>query len=181
MPTLNSQQLACLASPIRNQTFMTLRRMGTASARELAEEMGRTPASTHYHVKELLAAGLIREQGRRPTARKPEAIYEPVEKTYQLPNLREQPELASITRRAVTAGLRSTIRGYEAAAAKAQEDQSLREYMHVIRAAVRLSPDDAQAFMAMIESASKFAREHDTRDGVRLHWSSLVFPDVKIQ
>lgn len=153
--------------------------MGVASARELAEEMGRTPASTHYHVKELLAAGLIREQGRRPTARKPEAIYEPAEKTYQLPNLVEHPELAPITRRAVAAGLRNTIRGYEAAATKAQEDHDLRAYMQLIRAAVRLSPDDAQTFMELIEKASRFAREHDSKVGVRLHWSSLVFPYVK--
>jgi DNA-binding transcriptional ArsR family regulator len=176
MIDLNSQQLTCLASPTRNQVFMSLRKLGKASARELAEDLDRDPELLHYHLKALLKAGLIRESGRRPTARKPEGLYEATASQYRLPDLVEQPELASITRKAVAAGMRETVRKYLAAAERAESEPELRRSMHIIRANLRLSPDDAQEFMRLIEAASDFAKEHERKDGVRLQWASLVSP-----
>lgn len=176
MVDLNSQQLTCLASPTRNQVFMSLRKLGRASARELAEDLGRDPELLHYHLKSLLKAGLIRESGRRPTARKPEAVYESTATRYRLPDLDKQPELASITRKAVAAGMRESLRKYLSAAERAEGEPELRSFMHIIRAGVRLSPEDAQEFMRLIESASEFAKDHERKDGVRLQWASLVSP-----
>lgn len=174
---LNAEQLACLASPIRNEAFSTLRKLGQASAREIAEEMGKSPEALHYHVRALLKAGLIEEKLRRPTSRKPEAVYETTAKTFRLPNLSHHPDLAPITRKAVAAGVRNALRGYEAAALRAMEDEALRTYLMVIRTTMQLSPQDAATFLDMIEAAVRFAREREVRHGVRLHWSSLVFPD----
>jgi hypothetical protein len=177
-PTLTADQLECLASPIRREVFTTLRGLGTASARELAEELHRTPEILHYHLKALHRAGLIRECGRRATARKPECLYEPAERSYRLPDLVKQPELAAITRKAVAAGLRQTTRGYEAAAIAAVDNAEVREHISVIQAGVTLRPENAAKFIALIEEANRFARQAESKEGLRLHWCSVVFPET---
>jgi DNA-binding transcriptional ArsR family regulator len=174
---LNSEQLACLASPTRNETFATIRSLGKASVRELADRMGRSPEALYYHVKALSKAGLIKEALRRPTVRKPEAVYESVEANYRLPQSGSDPELDALARRSVVSGLRHTIRGYETASTIAEKDVQKRPYLQVIRVACRLSEEHAKSFFELIEEAARFAKDHEQPDGVRLHWSSVVFPE----
>src|SRR4051812_28092657 len=109
---LNADQLACLASPVRNEVFMQLRTIGKASVGDIAKVLGKSPEAVHYHVKALVAAGLAREAFRRPGVKKPEFVYEPVGKRLKLPNPSEGPEVAKLIRKSVAAGFRQTIRGY---------------------------------------------------------------------
>jgi predicted ArsR family transcriptional regulator len=179
MPELTAPQLACLASPVRSQVFMTLRRLNQASTREIAEEMGREPEVIHYHVNALTKAGLIHEAFRRPTKRKPEAVYKSTSRTFSLPDPRDRPELAAAARKAVSTGLRQAARGLEAASIQAEANPALRRHIHIINTAMRLSPEDAEVFIDMIESAVAFARDHESKEGTPLRWSSIVFPNVR--
>jgi hypothetical protein len=178
MQTLDAAKLACLASPVRREVFTAFRQLGPGSVREVAEDIGRKVELVHYHTKALVDAGLLREDGRRPTSRKPECLYSPTAAMFRLPNLEADPELAEVTRKAVAAGLRQTTRKYEQAAKAAVLDPSLRNNMSVIQASIRLSPADAETFIGMIEAANRFARDAQQGDGIRLIWSSLVIPEV---
>ena len=88
-------------------------------------------------------------------------------------------EIASDARSSVAAGLRHTIRGYLAASEHAEGRPELRAHLSVIRASIRLSPSDEEAFFALIEQAVEFAKSRQTPDGARLVWSSVVYPELK--
>ena len=156
--------------------FSALRSLRHGSIRDIAEHLGGSPESIHYHVKALLKAKLIFQSDRRITARKPEAIYQSIAQSLRLPDLKTQPELATLARKSVVAGLRQTIRGYESAAVQAELSPELRRHILVVRAKLRLSEEDTKHFLQMIEDAVDFARERDTDEGVRLNWSSIVYP-----
>ncbi len=174
--TLNADQLACLASPARNEVLTQLRGMGQGSASEIAKALGKKPEAVHYHLKALVAAGLALVAYRRPAPKKPESVYKPIGTALQLPPANAGPEIAALARKAVRAGFAATARGYLAAAKMAEEDPVVRSNMHLIRANLRLATEDAKTFLSLIEAANIFASEHKSEEGVRLIWSSAVYP-----
>jgi DNA-binding transcriptional ArsR family regulator len=174
--TLNAEQLACLASPARNEVFMQLRTLGKGSAGDIAKAIGKKPEAIHYHVKALVVAGLAKVAYHRPSPKKPESVYEPVGKSLELPKADAGPEIAALARKAVRAGLAATARGYLKAAELAESDAEVRSRMHLLKVNVRLSPEDAKEFLRLIEEANKFASARRAEDGIRLVWSSAVYP-----
>ena len=174
--TLTAEQMTCLASPARNEVFMQIRTLGRASVGEIAKAVGKKPEAVHYHVKALVSAGLAREAGRRHRAKKPEAIYETVGKRLRLPRPDSGPEVSKLIRKSVAAGLRQAARGYLEASEKSDEDPELRKMMHTIRMNIRLSPKDAKELLRRIEELVQFADTHLQEDGLRLVWSSIVYP-----
>ncbi len=71
-------QVAALASPVRCQIVDCLTVHGPSSVREVAARMSRTPESLYYHVKALVAAGLVLLQSTRKVNRRREAVYKVV-------------------------------------------------------------------------------------------------------
>ncbi len=69
------QQVRALASPVRQSIVNALKRLGRASIRDIAGELGRVPATLYYHVKQLEQAKLVQEVEVRETARRPEVVY----------------------------------------------------------------------------------------------------------
>lgn len=171
---LSAAQLKCLASPACNDVLQALRAMGQASAREIAGRLNRSPATVHYHMKCLIDCGLVREAFRRPTKRKPEAVFELVSTRLRLPRVAPDSEEGVLARQAVAAGLRQVMRGYEKAAAS----PTVGRPPHVLRAQIRLQPADLERFLEMLEAASRFANEHRVEDAPLMHWSSVVYPEV---
>ena len=178
--TLNERQLACLASPARNEVLAQLRSLGQGSASEVAKAVSKKPQAVHYHLKALVAAGLAEVAFRRPSPKKPEAVYRPVGDSLELPRLDAVPEVAALTRKAVRAGLSATARGYLRAAELAETDAAVRSHMHLLRMNLRLSAQDAKDFLAMIEAAQQFASARRSESGIRLVWSSAVYPPQHI-
>jgi DNA-binding transcriptional ArsR family regulator len=177
--TLSAEQLACLASPARNEVFSQLRTAGKASIGDLAKAIGKKPEAVHYHVRALVAAGLATEAFRRPGTKKPESVYEPLGKELRLPKASQGPEVAALMRKAVAAGFRQTARGYLAASKAAENDSDCKRLMHVIRLNARLSPRDAKEFLRRIEAVVRFADEHRKEEGIKLVWSSVTYPVAK--
>lgn len=69
------EQIRALAGPLQNQIVGTLERVGPSTAKELAVHVGVAPESLYYHLRKLKRAGLLLVTGRRPTSRRPEAVY----------------------------------------------------------------------------------------------------------
>ena len=158
---------------------MQLRVLQQASVGDLSRRTGRSPEAVHYHVKALVGAGLAEEAFKRPGVKKPEAVYQALGKDLRLPKPAANPEVASLIRKSVEAGFRQTIRGYLRAARKAELDAAQRELMHVIRMNVRLGKRDAKEMKRRIEEIVKFADSRRKEDGIKLVWSSMVFPMVE--
>jgi DNA-binding transcriptional ArsR family regulator len=72
---LTEAQLRSLASPVRNEIFSTLLRIGPASVGEIAGAMGQPASGLYYHLRHLLRAGLVRDKGKRPAATRSESVY----------------------------------------------------------------------------------------------------------
>ncbi|MEI8283043.1 MAG: helix-turn-helix domain-containing protein [Armatimonadota bacterium] len=174
---LTADQLKCLASPVRNDVFVAIRTLGQASAADIAKARGLSPETVHFHLKGLAKVNLIKPCGHRPTARRPEELFETTAPSYRLPDTTGDPDLASIVRNTVSSGIRRAIRGYEKAAKSPEGKAKATDGFQVIQARIRLSPDDQREFMALIEQAVQFAKERECSNGIPLNWTSLVFPE----
>jgi predicted ArsR family transcriptional regulator len=165
---LDARQLRCLAAPVSSQTLSVLRSLGEAPATIVAENLDRAPATALYHLRKLERVGLAAMIERRATARRPEAIYAPSARIFTLPSPASQVE--DLVIKAVLAGVREAMRGFAAAAG--------RNHKHVLRCQMRLKEEDASHFVNLLEAASRFAIEHQcSSGGIRLGWSSLVYPE----
>ena len=72
------ETVRALRTPLRREILEALIRVGRASVRDLASEVGREPAALYYHVHGLTRAGLIRKSGTRRGGARTENVYEPV-------------------------------------------------------------------------------------------------------
>ena len=68
-------QMAVLASPVRQELLDVLARMGTVSLAEIAAVLGRAPDGLYYHVRLLHRAGLVESAGARRRGGRPEALF----------------------------------------------------------------------------------------------------------
>src|SRR5215469_8082096 len=72
---LNLAQLESLTSPVRLAIIQRLEIDREATARELAERMGRPVTALYHHLKLLEDAGLVRVVGERTGPRRNQAVY----------------------------------------------------------------------------------------------------------
>jgi hypothetical protein len=69
------RQLAVLASAVRQELVDAFAAHGPCAIADLAPLLGRTPESLYFHVRKLLAVGLLRGAGRRRRGSREEALY----------------------------------------------------------------------------------------------------------
>jgi DNA-binding transcriptional ArsR family regulator len=114
------RQLRALISPARQDLIDTLHALGQASIAELAERLGRPADGLYYHVRALVAAGLVVEIGQRPAGRRDERLYSSLAPDRRL-ELRYRPtHAASATalRRLVGSMLRTAEREFRTGLAR---------------------------------------------------------------
>ena len=68
-------QIRSLCSPMRHEIHQVVLSQGEASIREIAEQMGRKPASLYRHIDQLVQVGLLIEEGTKSTARRDAKVY----------------------------------------------------------------------------------------------------------
>ncbi len=68
-------QIRALCSPMRHEIHQVVLSQGEASIREIAEQMGRKPASLYRHIDRLVEVGLLIESGTKSTARRDAKTY----------------------------------------------------------------------------------------------------------
>jgi len=68
-------QIRALCSPMRHEIHQVVLSQGEASIREIAEQMGRKPASLYRHIDQLVEVGLLIEVGTKSTARRDAKAY----------------------------------------------------------------------------------------------------------
>ncbi len=69
------RQLKVLESPVRAEIVDSFAASAPCSVAFVAQQLGRTPESLYYHVKKLIAAGLLHEAGEQVVAKTRETLY----------------------------------------------------------------------------------------------------------
>jgi hypothetical protein len=72
---VSTAQLKLMSYGPRREIIATLANDADLSARELAGRLHRPVTGLYRHLELLLAAGLIRQSGQRPTQKRPEALF----------------------------------------------------------------------------------------------------------
>jgi DNA-binding transcriptional ArsR family regulator len=71
----SEKQLAVLASPQRQEVVDVLAELGPVSVSELAATLGRPADALYFHLRALVAAGLVRKSGSRASGTRSEVLY----------------------------------------------------------------------------------------------------------
>ncbi len=69
------RQMRALESPIRAEIVDTFAASGPCSVADVAHQLGRTPQSLYFHVKQLLQVKLLKEDGEQSAGRTRETLY----------------------------------------------------------------------------------------------------------
>jgi DNA-binding transcriptional ArsR family regulator len=70
------EQIRALRSPLRQEILDKAQALGPCSIGDLARALGRPADGLYYHLRALLAVGLLRPAGQRGEGRRREALYE---------------------------------------------------------------------------------------------------------
>lgn len=152
--------------------------LGTTSVRALAEHLGRSAESLYFHIRKLLACGLVVEAGTRPTGRRNEQLYRLVARRLRIAGDPGDADFADAMTQMCSSVLRATERDYsrslEAGSARlhgAGRNISL-QHFHV-----HLSPQHRRQMVAMIEELTAFVLEHNQPGrGELLSYTTLLSP-----
>jgi len=107
-------QLELIASPMRQDILDHLEGMGPSSVNELSQAVGLPADALYYHIKKLVAVGLIVERGTRPSDRRDETVFALPSRKIQLRYDPADREQAQSVNRIASAMLRSSGRDFEA-------------------------------------------------------------------
>lgn len=72
---IDYRQLECLASPIRNEVFWAFAPDVARPVADVAEEIGKSASTVHYHLHALLEVGLLISVGERKRYARMETLY----------------------------------------------------------------------------------------------------------
>ncbi len=164
----DAETLRALRTPVRQEILGTLERLGTGSVRDVAEQLGRKPASLYYHVHDMCRAGLVVEAGSRPRGRRMEKLYETVASRIVI---EKKPRSKAFTEE--LKGLhRSALR-----AAEREMDDSLErnrrsgdrpdDVTSLLRLSARLCTQDARRVRRMLQDVARFMQERTSHRAAR--------------
>jgi len=111
-PIHTARQLQALASPVGRELLQALRCGGPATVAELGPRLGRRANSLHYHVRKLVAAGLLQPVDSRRSGARTQTVYDVVADRFVGPSAPRQPRLRALTVDVVASLLRQSTRDF---------------------------------------------------------------------
>ena len=109
-----------LASPARLEILKAACALGRCSVGDLAELTGRSRTSLYPHIEQIVGAGLLIEDGTRPSGKRQEQLYRPIAK---LINTRHDPDNPGVVKYHVAYGkavCRQLARSFEHAITRSE-------------------------------------------------------------
>lgn len=153
-------QLRALRTPLRQEMVQTFSRLGACTVRELADELGREPATLYYHVHALVDSGIVRETGKREAGTRPESVYSLVAERILIDRKETSrpflSALADLQRATLRTAERELVAALEARDPKGSDDSPT-----LLRIASRLKPQDAARATKMLHELVEFLAEND--------------------
>lgn len=176
-----ADQVEALASPVRQEIVATMERLGPCAARELAARLGREPESLYYHLRKLVAVGLVREAGKRPVGRRSEAVFTLVARDIAVDPKSRSARFLEMVARSASALLRLTERSYVAAL---EDPASVRHgprcNLQIRRHHARLSPRAIAEINRRLDDLSAYVLAHDDPKQERFYSVTVAMsPEAK--
>ncbi len=165
--TLSISQLRCLESPIRLELLRVLIDLKSANVSQISKFIGRSPATTMYHLDLLQRAKLVKSVGKRPSKHKPETWFAPVAFQFVLPKGNTK-TLQQINHKSILNNLKHTSNLFK-------KISIVDANVLIINRQVRLSNKNLKAFYKMIETASEFADKNKDPNGKLIQCLSFAF------
>jgi DNA-binding transcriptional ArsR family regulator len=116
---LTAAQLGTMASSVRLAIVQRLDIDGQATARELAERLGRPVTALYHHLERLEEAGLVRVVERRSTGRRPEAVYAVISRRLSSADAVRTPHGRRNLIKVASSAIGASLRAFAAATAQA--------------------------------------------------------------
>jgi predicted transcriptional regulator len=174
---LNSDQLQCLASPVRGELLEVIGELGSCSVAELAHHLGKGPHTLYYHLAKLEEVGLVACTGARRAGRRDERLYDVVTHDFYLPRREADSETRQLLFRMAASSLRTAMREHR----DNIDEPEWAEFAQFVRTSMRLKKEDAREFRRKIRDAINWANSRRTKDddSLVLSFTSVVTPKVK--
>ncbi len=153
-------QLRALRTPLRQEMVRTFSGLGACTVRELADELGREPATLYYHVHALVDSGIVRETGRRRAGTRPESVYSLVAEKILIDRRETSEPFLSALADLQRATLRAAEKELEAAL-KARAPTKAGDAPILLRLASRLKPQQAARATKMLHELVEFLAKND--------------------
>jgi predicted transcriptional regulator len=161
-----AKQLRAMTSPLRMEILTQFLANRPLSTREIAERMGRPVTGIHYHVRVLEEAGLLVRAGERHEARRPEALYHPVARRFELP-ARQGQDSGKAALKSLSSAFRLAERDMEAAlAADSPRRAGPDRNFYAMRMPLRVRPKDLGRLNAQLDRLMAIVIEISGRDEI---------------
>jgi predicted ArsR family transcriptional regulator len=109
---LTLDQVRCLGSRRRSEVLGAFRRIGRASVRQVAEHIGISIETVHFHVRSMVETGLLAAVDRVASGKRPLLLYELTAERFVFPDRSTDPDMRKALQKAVGAMLLSVSREY---------------------------------------------------------------------
>lgn len=168
-------EIEALSSDIRLEIVQCFRD-GETSIAELARKLDRSPHSLYHHVHKLVAAGVLRETGKRKAGRRDEALYDVVAEAFEI---RLDPS-SRVSREALAKLARAMLRRTERELARAIEQRLVvkhgtRANTWTQRAVARLTKSEVRAVQQHLQAIATVFAEASGR-GAPFSFTGFLFP-----
>jgi predicted ArsR family transcriptional regulator len=173
----NLEQVESLASPARSEVFWSFSSHQPTSVAELAEGLGKSAQTIHYHVAELVKQGLLLAVGERKRHARTEKLYVRAAINFYDQGPKAPPEYRKHVVDGFAAMARTMVRETEVLNEIA-EDEGTQGFSHFRRAFVRLSPEKAKEFRKRMAELVDLAKASDVEDGVQVHLATYMRPSL---
>jgi hypothetical protein len=158
---LNSDQLRCIASPLRSELLGAGVRLRQFSVNELAEGVERNPKALYPHVRQMVEVGLFKQIGERLSGKRIEAVYAPVSQSIEIPRDNFDPAYRDAIRKKIRAVVRQTEREYmRYLDSVTDEDRSLS-----LRYFLKLTPARIVELKSKLMEIGKWAQAFEDEEG----------------
>ena len=174
----SAEQLRALRTPLRQEIVQAFMRLGACTVGELADELGREPATLYYHVHALEEAGIAVETDKRRGGGRPESVYSLVAERIMI----DRKETSRPFLSAVADLQRATLRTAErelAAALEPRDPKGSVDSPTLLRLVFRLKPQDATRITKMLHELVEFLAENDDADAETAHSLTVAFVPVR--
>ncbi|WP_206155759.1 ArsR/SmtB family transcription factor [Cellulomonas taurus] len=166
MPEVNASALKALAHPLRTAMLSRLMDHGSATATQLAKELGESTGQTSYHLRQLERHGLVEDDPEHAGGR--ERWWRPVEFRAQVAELRDDPQGRAGLDSARQWALADRVQVLSRWGAQAFDDSIWSEPATMLTTGGRLTVEEAEELSAALEDVVRThlerAREAEQRE-----------------
>lgn len=175
------EQLACLASPARNEVFWNVSGVFPRSIAEIATMLGKSASGVTYHIMELAKVGLVIPAGERKKRSRTETLYVWGSRRGFMTRGADAPkEYRELSLHTVEGMLRLAMRERAEVTRSYDFSDELSPFSTARRLSTKLTPERAEAFKnKMVEQIREFVYAGHDPDGVTVSIMFVMNPSLQ--